>query len=106
MLQVDDLVQTGAEQVLLACLTTFPWLHGIPVSNRFRHRESPISFARNPHATPHKPAKSITSRPPFPIPSQRLRNSSRTTNYKVHKRNHNPCVGGSNPSSATTRPPL
>ena len=41
MAQVDDLIQTRPEQVLLTGLATLPWLHGIP-----RAREILVRLAK------------------------------------------------------------
>src|SRR5882762_10142832 len=43
MLQVDDLIEPGAEQILLTRLTPFPWLHLVPrqsMQRRVNHKSN------------------------------------------------------------------
>src|SRR5450631_4513240 len=88
VLQIDDLIQTRAEQILLVGLPSLLWLHCESLRlTRVESRESQLQirgnrqteFARKPAATPHKLANSITSSRPINQPAQRLRNSSRPT---------------------------
>jgi hypothetical protein len=79
MLQVDDLIEPGAKQILFTRLSSFPWPHD-PSPKPFEERESRIKFARNTLPNRRFPANSISTTPRFKIPNQRLGHSSRTTN--------------------------
>src|SRR5665811_1807821 len=88
VLQIDDLIQTRAEQILLAGLPSLLWLHCEslrPILVESRESQLQIrgnrqtEFARKPAATPHKLANSITSSRPINQSAQWLRNSSRPT---------------------------
>ena len=90
LLQIDDLIQTRAEQILFASLPSLLWLHcEFLRSTRVESRESQLQirgnrqteFARKPAATPHKLANPITSSYPINQSAQWLRNSSRPTKY-------------------------
>src|SRR5450755_3753492 len=95
MLQIDDLIQTRAEQILLASLPSLLRLHCKSLRpTRVESRESQLQirgnrqteFARKRASTPHKLANSITSSRPINQSAQWLRNSSRPTRYCNLKR--------------------
>jgi hypothetical protein len=88
VLQIDDLNQTRAEQILLTSLPSLLRLHCESLRpTRVESRESQLQirgnrqteFACKPAATPHKLANPITSSRPINQPAQWLRNSSRPT---------------------------
>src|SRR5665213_2924234 len=87
VLQINDLIQTRAEQILLASLPSLLWLHREPLRpTQVESRESQLQirgncqteFARKPGTTSNKLANSITSSRPINKPAQWLRNSSRS----------------------------
>jgi hypothetical protein len=59
MLQVDDLIEPGAEQILLSRLPPFPWLHLVPRRSIQRPVNHKSKFARNPLPHTRFPANSI-----------------------------------------------
>src|SRR5664280_1702910 len=92
VLQIDVLIQTRAEQILLASLPSLLRLHCESLrSTRVESRETQLQiqgnrqteFARKPGVTPHKLATSITSLRPINQSAQWLRNSSRPTSEVV-----------------------
>ena len=70
MLQVDDLVEPGAEQILLSRLPPFRWPHLVPRQKHSKASESQIKFARNPLPHTRFPANSIAPARRFQIPNQ------------------------------------
>src|SRR3974377_480415 len=95
VLQIDDLIQTRAEQILLAGLPSLLWLH---CANPLRptlveSTESQLQirgnrqteFAGKPGAKPHKLANSITSSRSINQSAQWLRNSSRPTTTRSNR---------------------
>jgi hypothetical protein len=81
MIHVDDLIEPGAKQILLARLPPFPWPHLVlPLEPRY-DSESRIRFARKPHSNAKFPANAICKAGRFAIPNQPLGGSSRTTIY-------------------------
>src|SRR6202035_5529365 len=82
MFHVDDLIESGAKQILLARLPPFPWPHPVPLQKPRYDRESQIKFARNPLSNGRYPANSISTDNRFTILNHRLGLSSRTTNNR------------------------
>src|SRR5262249_16241830 len=72
MIHVDDLIEPGAKQILLARLPPFPWPHLVPPLEPRYDRESRISFARKPHSNARFPANSICRPGRFGTPNQAL----------------------------------
>jgi hypothetical protein len=70
MLQVDDLIEPRAEQILLSRLPPFPWLHLVPSPKHSKANESQIEFARNPLPQNRFTANSIAPASRFQIPNQ------------------------------------
>lgn len=77
MLQVNDLIEPGAKQILLSRLPPSRWPSG-PSPKPSKASESQIKFSRNPLPHTRFPANSITPACRFQIPNQQLGNSSRT----------------------------
>src|SRR5580704_16566240 len=72
MIHVDDPIEPGAKQILLARLPPFPWPHLVPPLEPRYDRESRIRFARKPHSNAQFPANSICKAGRFAIPNQAL----------------------------------
>jgi hypothetical protein len=82
MAHVDNLIQARAQKIALSAVATLSRPHRIPPGQiTSATRESQIEFARNPLAGSHFPANQILIAAQFPIQIQRLRKSSRTTEY-------------------------
>src|SRR3974377_2312135 len=90
VLQIDDLIQTRAEQILLAGLPSLLWLHCESLRPTLvESTESQLQirgnrqteFARKPGAKPHKLANSITSSRSLNQSAQWLRNSPRPAGH-------------------------
>src|SRR5471032_705954 len=60
MLQVDDLIEPGAKQILFTRLSSFPWPHVAPRKSFLSERIT-IKFARNPLPRNSFPANSIST---------------------------------------------